>query len=112
MNTDPVLIIHVIIGPLLLFVSVLGKIFPAKKINTLYGYRTTRAMKSPEAWNTANRYSAKLMFRLGIVTILFQATVLLAIGGTTSILATLAFFIAGVIWVMVQSERHLKKQGF
>lgn len=49
---------------------VVGIVFwmcPPKKINEFYGYRTTRSRKSQEAWDFAQRYSAKLMTVLGLV---------------------------------------------
>jgi uncharacterized membrane protein len=49
---------------LFLFLSVIVfvfKIFPPKKINYLYGYRTSSSMKNIENWNLANKYSANLM---------------------------------------------------
>lgn len=45
----------------LVVVSMLFKLFPPKKINYFYGYRTPRSMKNIENWNLANRYSATLM---------------------------------------------------
>ena len=47
-----------------LILTVVGVVFwmyPPKKINEFYGYRTTRSRKSQEAWDFAQRYSAKLM---------------------------------------------------
>ena len=41
--------------------------YPPKKINGFYGYRTTRSRKSQEAWDFAQRYSAKMMTMLGLV---------------------------------------------
>jgi uncharacterized membrane protein len=49
---------------LFLFLSALAiafKVFPPKKINYLYGYRTSSSMKNIENWNLANKYSANLM---------------------------------------------------
>ncbi|MFF2912422.1 SdpI family protein [Paenibacillus sp. NPDC057934] len=40
---------------------------PPKKINSLYGYRTKRSMKNQLLWDEANRYSAELMIRYGLV---------------------------------------------
>ena len=40
-------------------------IWPPKKINMTYGYRTTRSMKSQSAWDFAQKYSAKWMTVLG-----------------------------------------------
>lgn len=41
-------------------------VFPPKEINSLYGYRTTRSMKSIEAWVAANRFASKVMIVGGI----------------------------------------------
>ncbi|WP_318785405.1 SdpI family protein [Methanimicrococcus hacksteinii] len=38
-----------------------------KQINGIYGYRTARSTSSPEAWNFAHVYSARLYLILGIV---------------------------------------------
>ena len=53
-----------------LIITVVGVVFwmyPPKKINEFYGYRTIRSRKSQEAWDFAQRYSAKLMTVLGLV---------------------------------------------
>jgi uncharacterized membrane protein len=48
-------------GPLLLFILFfIFSLFPPKKINSLYGYRTPNSMKSQENWDFANRYSNRL----------------------------------------------------
>ena len=48
------------ICPLVLVaVAVAFWIWPPKKINMTYGYRTTRSMKSQSAWDFAQKYSAK-----------------------------------------------------
>lgn len=44
--------------------------FPPKSINMLYGYRTASSMKSQEAWDFAQVYSARLMTRLAVYLIL------------------------------------------
>ena len=38
--------------------------FPPKNRNSLYGYRTTNSMKSPEDWDFAQVYAAKEMIEL------------------------------------------------
>ena len=49
----------------LVAVSAAFWIWPPKKINMTYGYRTTRSMKSQSAWDFAQKYSAKWMTVLG-----------------------------------------------
>lgn len=46
---------------LLSVVAFIFKFFPPRKINYLYGYRTSRSMKNTENWNLANKYSSNLM---------------------------------------------------
>ena len=62
-----------------LILTVVGVVFwmyPPKKINRLYGfYRTTRSCKSQEAWDFAQRYSAKLMTILGLAALIVAAAV-------------------------------------
>ena len=40
---------------------------PPKTINYVFGYRTPRSTKSPEAWEFANRYMGRLWSRLGMI---------------------------------------------
>ena len=59
-----------------LIFTVIGLVFwmyPPKKINEFYGYRTTRSRKSQEAWDFAQRYSAKLMTILGLAALIVAA---------------------------------------
>ena len=56
-----------------LTLTVVGLVFwmyPPKKINEFYGYRTTRSRKSQEAWEFAQRYSAKLMTMFGLAALI------------------------------------------
>lgn len=50
--------------------------FQPKTINWVYGYRTFRAMKSEEAWNFANQYSAKLLVNTGLIAVIISAIIL------------------------------------
>ena len=59
-----------------LILTVVGVVFwmcPPKKINEFYGYRTTRSRKSQEAWDFAQRYSAKLITMFGLAALVVTA---------------------------------------
>ena len=59
-----------------LIMTVGGAVFwacPPRQINGFYGYRTTRSRKSQEAWDFAQKYSAKMMTVLGLVTLIVAA---------------------------------------
>ena len=83
--------------------------FPPKKINGIYGYRTSRSMKSQENWDIAQRYSSRLMLKQGLG--------MLAIGGLlialplteeVSAVISIALLIVSVIVLFVQTEKKLK----
>lgn len=38
---------------------------PPKEINSLFGYRTTRSMRSQETWDFAHAYSGRFWYRAG-----------------------------------------------
>lgn len=40
---------------------------PPKKINSIYGYRTSRSMKNQQTWDFAHQVCGKLWFRAGAV---------------------------------------------
>ena len=52
---------------------VIGAIYvkrPPKNINGIYGYRTTRSMKSQEAWEFANKLIGKYWLIIGLIMII------------------------------------------
>lgn len=69
MMVESVTSIPYTIGAVILFAGLLMFIFPPKKINYLYGYRTARSMKNIENWNFAQKLSSKLLMIIGIVAI-------------------------------------------
>ncbi len=58
-----------LVGGMFLLVGLAGIVFPPKSINKLYGYRTTRSMKTPENWKFANWISMRLVAAGGLVMI-------------------------------------------
>lgn len=54
-----------------LLTAAVMKLFPPKKINSLYGYRTARSMASDEQWQFAQSYSTVRMFEVALFLLLF-----------------------------------------
>lgn len=54
-------------GVIVVLVGIIFWVFPPKKINGHYGYRTKASMKSQEAWDVAQKCSAKMMLVFGIL---------------------------------------------
>lgn len=59
-----------LVGSVFLFAGILMFVFPPKKINYLYGYRTRSSMKNIDRWNFAQKLSSKLMMICGILLLL------------------------------------------
>jgi uncharacterized membrane protein len=83
--------------------------FPPKKINGIYGYRTSRSMKSQENWDIAQRYSSQLMLKQGLVMLAIGVLLFaLPISDEVSAVISIALLIVSVIVLFVQTEKKLK----
>lgn len=56
-------------GIVFLIGAIVMKIWPPKKINMWYGYRTTLSTSSDRAWHLAQQHSTKAMFKYGLIMI-------------------------------------------
>lgn len=59
---------------------------PPKKINGLYGYRTSTSMKTQQTWDFAQKYAAKVMVKYGLICT--------ALGG--ALYSTITLLVSGV----------------
>lgn len=69
-----------LVGVIFILVGIIMLLFPPKKINFLYGYRTNLSMKTQENWDYSQKYSAKLIMVLGgflILLFLLQTNLLI-----------------------------------
>ena len=65
--TNQLLEIPMMCGLIFILVGLIMWLFPPKKINVLYGYRTPRSMKSHERWKFAQKYSAAKLIIAGLI---------------------------------------------
>ncbi len=104
---NPIAIIHVIVGLLVVAVSVplvMGKV----RMNPWYGIRIPEAFKSEARWLEINRYGGRLMLWWGI-SIMVVASLGLALPKSYWIIyafAALAFIMAGLGVVLVCIFRY------
>lgn len=66
----PMLKIPLLVGLIFIFVGLILRYSPPKKINWFYGYRTPRAMKTQASWDFAQKFSGMEMIRWGVVNVL------------------------------------------
>lgn len=96
-------------GAVILFIGIIFKYFPPKKINVFYGHRTPRAMRNQENWEFAQKHSAMQFIYAGITMLIFSAIAFLLNFnpelewfGLIVVLSTLLFFV-------LRTERALKE---
>lgn len=54
-------------GIIFLLCAMIMKLWPPKKINMWYGYRTTLSTSSDQAWDLAQEHSTKAMFKYSLI---------------------------------------------
>ena len=61
-----------------------GRLFltrPPRKINALFGYRTSMSMKNQDTWEFAHRYCGRLWLRWGLILLPLLVLPLFFVGG-------------------------------
>jgi len=107
----PFLILDALTGIILIVMGFILLKYPPKEINSLYGYRTEKSMKSQEAWDFAQIFSSKLMIKAGVFLslvgllgyVLLEVSFLLEV-----ILASIAFTL-GLCALFYYTESELDK---
>ena len=72
---------------------------PPKKINALYGYRTSRSMKNQQTWDYSHQVCGKLWFRAGAV--MLPLSLLAMLPGLGKDTQALGIWLMGVVLVQV-----------
>ena len=63
---NPLALILVVTGIIFYVAGLIQAKYPPKKINFLYGYRTTTSIRSQEIWDFSQTLSAKKIQQLGV----------------------------------------------
>lgn len=85
--------------------------FPPKKINPIYGYRTTNSMKSQERWDFAQKYSTKELIKAGVALILLAVLfTFIEIDELTGVLISLGLMLIIIMRMFLKVENALKQK--
>lgn len=95
-------------GFLLLTIAVVFYYSPPKKMNSIYGYRTSRSMINGDTWNIGNAYSAKVFLIIAILQIVIVLLVGFLIKGIWIAVLPMITLVIGVILIIILTEQHLK----
>lgn len=69
--TNPMLLS---VGIIFMVCELIMYLFPPKRINSLYGYRTAASMESQAKWDFAQKYGAKVMMCIGFIFVIISYT--------------------------------------
>lgn len=97
-----------VVGIICIGAGFLLKIFPPRKINCIYGYRTPSSTKNQDTWNEAQKYSANSFIVLSFI-YLALGFVLSHLFENISIIYENIIILLGVIIMIILDEVHLKK---
>lgn len=85
--------------------------FPPKKINSLYGYRTSGSMKSQERWDFSQIYSAKLLMRYGDILMICSALSFVSLfSARLKVIIGLVLVMGLVIVLVLKVEKKLHEE--
>jgi uncharacterized membrane protein len=103
-------ITHLFIGPLILLIGFIFKMYPPKKINRIYGYRTPMSMKNEHTWKEANTHSAESMIKVGVLTTLFQVLTQILFEYESAMMISSIFLVVALLISVVLTEKHLRNK--
>lgn len=114
MNTtydNPLFLIPLVSGVIFIITGIVTLVFPPKKINALYGYRTNSSMKSQARWDFAQKYAAIAMCKMGILLALscFMGLVFIP-KSKIGMLMGLGFMILMLILFFIRVEKAIGKK--
>jgi len=105
------LFIMVITGGIFAITSMISYIFPPKKINFLYGYRTSSSMKSEERWRFAQRFSAIAMLQSGLAMLLVAGFVSVSkFSEAVNTVIAWTVLIAAIAFLFIRTEHAIKRK--
>lgn len=85
------------------------KLYPPKKINHFYGYRTSRSMKNQQVWDYANKISADAIIYVGVITTIF-GLIPLFLDLQHAILIPAIVLVIGLLLSFIYCEKQLNKK--
>ena len=97
-----------IVGIICIVLGFIFKVFPPRRINSIYGYRTRLSMKNQDTWNEAQKYSANTFLIGGFIYMVLEFVLNYLTENISSGYENIIILIGFVIMIVVD-EVHLKK---
>lgn len=98
-------------GIIFMIAAIVMYVFPPKKINSLYGYRTSSSMKSEKRWHFAQRFSTLKMAQGSVFLLLSSFLGLVVkIEGKLLLVPGIVFPLLVVFYILFSTETALKNK--
>lgn len=110
MENHELIIVHLLIAFSIVLPAVLMKFVVSEYPNTFVGYRTPASVRSKEAWDFSQPYSANLLVWTAVFTLFTQIATFFTLPADTSIIVTTSVMVAGIALVIILTEIQLKKR--
>ena len=98
-----------LVAGLIQIIAILFKLFPPKKINLFYGYRTGFAMQNHDTWTEANKFSVNVMFRGAVINLIIALTAQIILPPNAALFITTVATLGMMVVVIVMTEKYLRK---
>ncbi|MFD2513643.1 SdpI family protein [Pontibacter locisalis] len=102
--------LHLLPGLLVLMIGFILYKWPPKRINWFWGFRTHYSMRNMENWQEGNRYYAKLILGIGVVSILISWICYYLLPLLASLLLPIGFMIILFMLSILLTNEHLKRK--
>ena len=100
-----------VLGIVFLIIGIVLYFFPPKKINYIYGYRTSSSMENQEKWNFAQRYSAIKMIQGSLFLLAVSGLGLLfTLTPNQQVIIGIASLVIHIVGMFYLTENAIKKQ--
>lgn len=104
------LIIPFTTGAIFVIAALVTLVFPPKKINYLYGYRTKASMKNQMVWDFSQRFSGIKMVQTGLALVAFSfLNYFMNLNGGLQISIGLTAVIIACVFLFFATERAIRK---
>ena len=110
MENSELIIVHLVIAFSIALPAVLMKLVVTEYPNTFVGYRTPASVRSKEAWEFSQPYSANLLVWSAVLTLLTQVATFFTLAADMSIIVTTTVLVIGISLVIILTEIQLKKR--
>jgi uncharacterized membrane protein len=102
--------ISLTVGVIFFITGIITAVFPPKKINHLYGYRTTRSMKNQSNWDIAQKTSSVKMIQGSILIIALSfLKSIFNFSENTNLIIGISIIIVGVVYIFYFTEKEIRK---